>query len=723
MKNKLILFLLCIMPFLVLGCRESPVEPQTLSLTNVYTAAPLSAPEMQADVSSCQPFVYGDSLYLFDRIQNLYLYRFSLDGTYRETIAVPSLHKESLSLRQALLLDNGDFLGLAKSITDDTYFLLQFRSDGSIVHRAAIEEGDSSLLLAFANDEYYLINGTTVLVFSDTLAQTRQLLLDFLPTEMRTLRKEDTDTLYLLDSMGSLYILDGQNGSINPIYVPEVWDNAALACPGYGYDYYIADSEGIFGITGDERTLLCSFGNSNLSYKSIKKLTILSPQAFFIQYQTQERAEYLLLTPSDTAVERIPLRMAYLAPGTAETMRAILSSFHLYNTEYFIELTDYNRYNLFGVDPQGVQQFQKDLLSGEKYDLYVLSFGDLYGNFMDNGSLAELSSICDDNLLPCVKTAYETEYGIYGLPFSIEYSLLAMPETRDSTLAGLAEASAESAADRDVLVCNTDCTDRMADVYAASLIHGNAGRFCTPDFYAFLETIRTFRQNCGGRYGTVETNQYDTYKELVFGGDTMQKAVKEDRLKYLYMNMNDPAMLGVYKLIYGDTPAHLSGYPTADGGNAAWGYVFANLCVPIDGNITGAKAFLRFYLSDRVQTNPLLIKDHLPITETGLQKATEARYYYYRVDNFNAIRLHSKYPDKPLNPPTSTVTDLVEAVLTDEELEAFRDLIRGAVLSTGQDDMVTQILSEELDPYFAGDRTAEATAEIIEKRAGIYLAE
>ena len=152
-KGLAILFaVLCL---LLCAChRDTDTAPETISLTNVYTAAPLSAPEMQADVSSCQPFVYGDSLYLFDRIQNLYLYRFSLDGTYRDTIAVPSLHKESLSLRQALLLDNGDFLGLAKSITDDTYFLLQFRSDGSIVHRAAIEEGDSSLLLAFANDEY-----------------------------------------------------------------------------------------------------------------------------------------------------------------------------------------------------------------------------------------------------------------------------------------------------------------------------------------------------------------------------------------------------------------------------------------------------------------------------------------------------------------------------------------------------------------------------------------
>ena len=67
--------------------------------------------------------------------------------------------------------------------------------------------------------------------------------------------------------------------------------------------------------------------------------------------------------------------------------------------------------------------------------------------------------------------------------------------------------------------------------------------------------------------------------------------------------------------------------------------------------------------------------------------------------------------------------DSQSAVLTDEELEAFRDLIRDAVLSTVQDNMVSQILSEELEPYFAGDRTAEGTAEIIEKRAGIYLAE
>ena len=74
-------------------------------------------------------------------------------------------------------------------------------------------------------------------------------------------------------------------------------------------------------------------------------------------------------------------------------------------------------------------------------------------------------------------------------------------------------------------------------------------------------------------------------------------------------------------------------------------------------------------------------------------------------------------------PPTLPGADYRDVHLTDAEVEAFRDLIRTAVLSTGRDDMITQIISEELEPFFAGDRSAEDTAEIIQKRASIYLAE
>ena len=63
------------------------------------------------------------------------------------------------------------------------------------------------------------------------------------------------------------------------------------------------------------------------------------------------------------------------------------------------------------------------------------------------------------------------------------------------------------------------------------------------------------------------------------------------------------------------------------------------------------------------------------------------RYYYYTVEEIGNINIkpHSRYTERPAHPPSESSRQIREAVLTDEELEAFRDLIRDAVLSTGQD--------------------------------------
>ena len=111
-----------------------------------------------------------------------------------------------------------------------------------------------------------------------------------------------------------------------------------------------------------------------------------------------------------------------------------------------------------------------------------------------------------------------------------------------------------------------------------------------------------------------------------------------------------------------------------------------------------------------------------------MEKATATRYYYLEVQEESQnqrreYRLNAAYVEKPEAPPSENRKNVREIILTDAEVEAFRDLIRTAVLSTGRDDMVTQIISEELEPFFAGDRSAEDTAEIIQKRAAIYLAE
>ena len=146
-------------------------------------------------------------------------------------------------------------------------------------------------------------------------------------------------------------------------------------------------------------------------------------------------------------------------------------------------------------------------------------------------------------------------------------------------------------------------------------------------------------------------------------------------------------------------------------------------CAPADADLYCVHDFLSYYLSDEVQTGNILENVSFPITSTALAAATSARYYRYWRDPTSTnthIRFLSSYTETP---PTLPGSDYRDVHLTNAEVEAFRDLIRTAVVSTGRDDMITQIISEELEPFFAGDRSAEDTAEIIQKRAAIYLAE
>ena len=727
--KKGLAILSAVLCLLLCAChRDADTAPEIVTLSNVYNVASLSAPEMRADVSSSyQPFVYGDSLYLFDKIQEVYLYRFSLDGAYRETIAVPSLYEKDLSLRQVLLLQNGDFLGYAID-TESRFYLLTFTSAGEIVHRIQPEDADYSTLIGAVNGMVYSISNTTITVLDESLTELRRVLTEFMPTECRTLAGDDgVETVYLRDAMGSLYILDGENGAVLPLYVPEVWDNTTAAYPGYGYDWYFTDDEGIFGMTGDEKTLLCRFSSSNLSYHSIDTLYALSPEIFLTRYHdtVQNTYSYVWLTFAGESAEYAALRLAWAA-GTAynlETLRTIVQSFNTSETEYFVEIVNYG--SIGAVD---TERLRKDQLAGEQFDLYATGHtyggGQLYSSMEKNGSFADLSEILDENILPSALNAYNTREAVFGLPFGVTYEFYAAPTHRNGTIADMEKALQN--ADDTHLLAFTDIANELTQTYVCSLTQNDTLVLGTPEFMKILELAKASIPYCDNqKYGYLGYEIYDNYSAYRYTSDSFFYAVEEDLLSYVQVPVTVPDMIGTHKILYGDVPAHLVGMPVADGREALFGRVSVTLSASAGGNIDGAKEFLRYYLSDAVQTSPMLLHTQFPITETGLAKATEAHYYYYKINaNTSQIIPHSYYVSRPSNPRSEEFPDIYrEAVLTDEELEAFRDLIRDAVLSTGQDDMVSQILLEELEPYFAGDRTAEATAEIIEKRVGIYLAE
>ena len=727
MKKYTFILTIILFQLIVCGCHSGTSgNPETHTLSNVYSAAPLSAPEMQTDVSSYQPFVYGDSLYLFDWIQEMYLYRFSLDGTYRETIAVPSLHEESLSLRQALLLDNGDFLGLAAD-TEGYGTLLLFTDTGTILHRCELAKRVNGFSFLYtANDMVLLQQDEMVSIFSDTLEPVREIALENIPESIRVLPGKQGDTVYIQGNF--LYRLDVPTGTCTEEAVSPETDNASYYV-GDGYEYYLADSDGIYGISGKERTLLCHFDNSNLLWSHIEMLLVLSPDAFFIRYRDPigNTMHNYILTPA-LGEEKIPIRIACLGrDGASDAFRSIVQQFNTSDTPYRAEIVNYNTYGLRWDDTGAIEQFRKDLLDGVSYDLYVFDSyfcAELYSTFANNGSLGDLSPLCD-GLLPSLRTAFTSTGAIYGVPLGLQYTCLSAPSEREGSLEAIREATA--LCDTDTVLCSDNIRYPLMQVYALSLVQDANASLNSPAFVDFLKLSKAVNGTISQKYGTLTySTSTDRQVYLNISSDAFLEAIAADRLQYVRCSLIDSRFLASYKLLYNEIPSHLIGFPTANGTSCAYGYASASISMPANAsNPIGATAFLAYYVSDAVQCGSTNLQYQFPLTESALLKATEARYYYYTVEEIGNINIkpHSRYTERPAHPPSESSKQIREAVLTDEELEAFRDLIRSAMISTGQDTMVSQILSEELEPYFAGDRTAEATAEIIEKRVGIYLAE
>ncbi len=723
MKQLCALILLCTLALSLFACGKTADTdtPDTVVLTNVYK---LTAPNAQGydNAYYTDAYVSGDTLYLSQGLNTKQLYAFDGTGTLTQTASV-SLSEEDLSLRQVFPIENGYF-GFAENMETQTYFLVLCDFDGTVLAKTEPESADTQSIAGVANGAYYLVDNTTITVYDENLEPVKTIQLRFVPLSFRTVTEETgTDRVYLMDLNGSLYVLDTEKGSTETVFPSQSTMTAGF--PGSGYDWYYLDENGIYGMSGATQTMLCGFGNSFLSFTDIKAFYALSPDRFFIRYgDSPQSSKYMFLVPAEETVERVPLRIAWLSYGSnhLSLMRNIANDFNQSGTQYAVELVNYGKYGELYEKENSTpyQQFQKDLMAGEVYDLYAISayhFGALFSSMEKNGTFADLTELYDD-VLPGVRKAFETESGIFGLPYAITYQFLMTPADRGSSLDAMIDTAQGCLAQEDVILTDRDFTGEMVEVYAHSL--GDMD-FDTPQFTTFLEALKLFCETTDNRYGYLSTVSYDTYKELrpFTGGSKYWDMLRADHIKYAGLPLSGTELLGVYKRIY-NVPAKMTGFPTADGKDAAYSNVSTLLAVPNNGNIAGAREFLRYYLSDAVQNDSFYLSLHFPLTESALAAATTARHFEYTIDQFGAIHI-SKTTSQ--TPSEAELLSGNVVSLTDAEVESFRDLIRTAVVSTGRDDMVTQIIAEELEPFFAGDRTAEDTAKIIQKRTSIYLAE
>lgn len=163
-----------------------------------------------------------------------------------------------------------------------------------------------------------------------------------------------------------------------------------------------------------------------------------------------------------------------------------------------------------------------------------------------------------------------------------------------------------------------------------------------------------------------------------------------------------------------ETDSIAIGYPTEEGNGArissgSSSFAITEKCEHKDG----ALAFLKAYMEET--------KSHgwgLPVNKKDLEEvfAESMEKEYYTNENGEEVE----------SPKTTWGYDNWEADIyaaTQEDIEAIRELIDGALpMAYGNEDILN-IISEEAGAYFEGQKTAKEVADIIQSRVTIYVSE
>ncbi|MDD4774761.1 MAG: hypothetical protein PHZ09_14360 [Eubacteriales bacterium] len=344
-----------------------------------------------------------------------------------------------------------------------------------------------------------------------------------------------------------------------------------------------------------------------------------------------------------------------------------------------------------------------------------------------------------DDILYAVRTRYETDGKLYCLPTSFYIETLTgkaslVGEKESLTLDefyGLYEKAGIGAS-----VCNIINTKD----FLKRMLRANLGDFvdyenltCSFDSEKFIKYI--------GFIKNLPVTKYDgnnVFALSVNYPDFLQ--ITENKLYLSQNSISGPDSLIYLKYIYGADEFAIKGFPTenTNGSLMISPYTFGISDSSECRN--GAFEFLKYYLSDKMQTSDQLLKGGgssggslmggLPVTVSALDIVLDkaaGTYYYLKEDVFLEKKILGMISEYGTYAPELDALHIKDGFtlyrFTEEDAEWFRNYLTESEFKNKYNAKINEIIWEELDLYFEGAVTAEKAAENIQNRAAIYVNE
>ncbi|NLZ37552.1 MAG: extracellular solute-binding protein [Clostridiales bacterium] len=760
----------CLLPLLIMtGCGKS--KAQKTILTNVYNYEKVSFPD------SVQQNGVNSVFYSGDRIYYSY-YGMKENGEY--SMLLESMNMDGSDIKSIPLKTNENTENSGSYISTFTvdsnggvwYVEQMWSSDEStgeytsqmVIHNinpdgteiASFDFSDSTdyyadYLLATKTGDIYFSAGPKVFSIIDgKLDSSNDLGLEYI----NRIVADKSGNLYVAyyASEGEQYKIFlkkydpktktlGENANIPESAKTNIYNLTS----GFEYDFYYNTNTALFGCNiGDtEATELCNWLNSDFDAEYVNSYQVLDDGRLFV-FAVPQTNEYTpsvyLMTkrPDSENVEKYMLTLGCLYMDTA--LRTAIVDFNRKNEEYRITVKDYSQYNTENDYNAASTKMNSDIVSGNTPDIIVLSSNMPYASYVSKGVFVDLNKYFDSDESLKREDYFEnvfesTSYDghLYSIIPSFSVLTLAVKESIVKEALGTSDISGINMEDfNKILATRPDATafsDSTRDSFVSMLIYYTLNQFidketgkCSFDSQDFIDLLK-FAETLPTKsiYDDIDWETVDDS----FWTDMQLRYRNEESIfgpTYIY------EIRDYWRVKAGDFGGDmiLIGYP-CEGKNGA--SFQSNLEFALSSSskfIDAGWNFIKYFLSDEYQDS---VQWMLPIKRSSFNKLA----------------------DKAMTPPTSTSSastssgeEVVEQVavdyyddtsyyvgneqidigrITQKEVDYLTSYISKVNVYSRPDETINKIMTEETSVFFAGTKTAEECAQLIQSRVQTYVSE
>lgn len=511
-----------------------------------------------------------------------------------------------------------------------------------------------------------------------------------LPGEGLSLALSEDGTLYAAGETAeglTLYRLDGETGEFTQ----------AFTCPA-GSLFDGGDGSYLLLLTDDGIYTLDAQGTA--SPKVIWSECYLNPGSI---YKVKVEGGKFLCLGSDSCYLLTPAEPAELQPKTElliacmdpNGMDILAARFNAHSDEYYVRVVDYTR-DMEASAEEIQLRLNTELISGKAPDMFCFSSGWISPNiYAGKGLLTDMKPLieADEELSPediVLYKALDYNGGIYVIGDSFDIFTMAARESDFGQRYGwtLEEYRQIDAGLREDQMCMYNLTrdsfmDNIISRYVRSAVDwtGSSCDFDNPEFVELLRTVLELRETP------------EDPNNMVFGpGEPRVAAGEQTTVAVFAMFVSSLAeseqMAGC--------PLSFIGWPTPDGSCGSDASLNTELAIcSLSRHQEGCWELIKYMLmnanTDRgiMPGYPLLM--YRPALEESIAKAM--------ADEDAKVKMTQADADKLL--------DFLDAI---ENLNDY-------------DEAIMDIIKSECQAMFAGDKTPEETAKLIQSRASLYVAE